>query len=212
MKHRMERCTEAGDKDQRETFQPSTRRRSSVRKRHIDQRSIPKTRQRCQPSETSDHAVVNYGDMEREHLPRTDDHEVAQHRVVVLEVPDANLGAVNYHKVTLQEHAACKKRRITKSRASQTENRQTTTASSASGDQKKKEATPDCRTPKSRSTRRVGEREIEGDDALAEQRSSSIRGEMMKRIANSRQRRIKRAYRTAGEVKSMNNSRGNQRA
>ena len=54
--------------------------------------------------------------------------------VVVLEVPDANLGAVNDHKELLEEHAACKKRRVTKSRASQTE----TTASSASGDQKRR--------------------------------------------------------------------------
>ena len=35
----------------------------------------------------------------REHLPRTDDHAVAQYYVVVLEVPGVR-GVVNYHKVT----------------------------------------------------------------------------------------------------------------
>ena len=41
---------------------------------------------------------------------RTNDHEVAEYRAVVLEVPEANLRAVNYHKVAVEEHAACKRR------------------------------------------------------------------------------------------------------
>lgn len=39
-------------------------------------------------SVTADHVVVNYHTVTREYLPRTNDHEVAQYRVVALEVPD----------------------------------------------------------------------------------------------------------------------------
>ena len=39
-------------------------------------------------SMTADHVVVNYHTVTREYLPRTNDHEVAQYRVVALEVPD----------------------------------------------------------------------------------------------------------------------------
>ena len=44
-----------------------------------------------------------YLDVKRVHLPRTDDHAVAQNYVVVSEVPDEESasGAVNYHKVKL---------------------------------------------------------------------------------------------------------------
>ena len=91
-------------------------------------------------------------------------------------MPHANLGAVNCHKVMLVEPAAFKKRRVTKSRASQTENRQTTIASSASGDQKRRQSERRYSEDRirvdthNRAGRpgRVGEREVESDDALAE--------------------------------------------
>ena len=35
-------------------------------------------RKRSQSSHEADHVVVNYGAVEPEHLPRTNDHEVAQ--------------------------------------------------------------------------------------------------------------------------------------
>ena len=46
-----------------------------------------KTRKRSQTSQTADHVVVNYSDEEPEHLPRTNDHEVAhaEYPKVVLE-------------------------------------------------------------------------------------------------------------------------------
>ena len=52
---------------------------------------------------TAYHVVVNYVAEGPEHLPRTNDHEVAQCRVVALEVPEANFGAASYHKVVLEE-------------------------------------------------------------------------------------------------------------
>ena len=76
-------------REQRHTFQLSTLRRSSVRKRN-------------QSSSSAERVVVNYTTKEPEHLPRTNDHAVAHCHVVVLEVPDIQ-EAVNYHKVTLEE-------------------------------------------------------------------------------------------------------------
>ena len=40
-----------------------------------------------QTSQSAEHVVVNYLPVDPEHLPRTNDHEGAQCRVVALEVP-----------------------------------------------------------------------------------------------------------------------------
>ena len=64
-----------------------------------------------QSSESAENVVVNHPTVELEHLPRTNDHEVAQYRVVVLEVPEANHGVVHDHKVELEEDAARKRLR-----------------------------------------------------------------------------------------------------
>ena len=50
--------------------------------------AMPQDQTEKTSSVTADHVVVNYHTVTREYLPRTNDHEVAQYRVVVLEVPD----------------------------------------------------------------------------------------------------------------------------
>ena len=58
--------------EKRETF-------SSAIEQRLLQNQTEKT-----SSVTADHVVVNYHRVTREYLPRTNDHEVAQHRVVAL--------------------------------------------------------------------------------------------------------------------------------
>ena len=60
-------------------------------------------RERENQSSSSAERFVNSASVERVHLPRNNNHEVAWCWVVVSKVPEANHGVVHYHKVTLEE-------------------------------------------------------------------------------------------------------------
>ena len=64
---------------------------------------VKSQRPKRQSAQSANRFVGKYLDVKRVHLPRTDDHAVAQNYVVVSEVPDEESasGAVNYHKVEL---------------------------------------------------------------------------------------------------------------